>query len=106
MKETGRNGFQSRVIKRINKEFPKCEVHKLDPTDTQGIPDLLILCPNKWGTLETKKSEKAHKQPNQEYYVNKHNNMAFSKFIFPSNEEEVFAEFHAYMDSEEKENKE
>lgn len=94
MKETGRDGFQSKVKKRLMKEFPQCEIHKLDPNDVQGSPDLLLLCPVTWVTLEVKKSAEAKKQPNQEYYVNKHNGMTMSSFIFPENENEVFDKIH------------
>jgi hypothetical protein len=52
----------------------------------------LILYKNKWATLENKKSEKASKQPNQEYYVNKMNEMSFSRFIYPENKDEVLKE--------------
>jgi hypothetical protein len=91
MRETGKNGYQSIVKKRIKKEFPLCEVHKLDPNDIPGTPDILILCPLTWATLEVKKNKKANKQPNQEFYVEKHNSMSFSSFIYPENEEEVFS---------------
>ena len=69
-----------------------CGVKKLDSGDIQGIPDLLILYEDKWATLENKRHAKATKQPNQEYYVNKMNNMSFSRFICPENKEDVLQE--------------
>ena len=86
--------FQKEVIRDLKNEFENSIVTKLDSGHTQGIPDLLILYENKWATLECKKSKKAHRQPNQEYYVNKINNMSFSRFIYPENKEEVFDELH------------
>ena len=65
---------------------------KLDPDHIQGIPDLLILYKNKWATLECKKSARAKKQANQEYYVGLMNKMSFSRFICPENKEEVLHE--------------
>ena len=62
---------------------------KLDSGYIQGIPDLLILWKNKWATLECKRSSKASKRPNQEYYVSKMDEMSFSRFIDPENKEEV-----------------
>ena len=84
--------FQAKLIKDIKKLFPGCMVMKTDPTYIQGIPDLLILFKNKWASLEVKKSVGASKRPNQEYYVDKMNEMSFSKFIYPENKEEVLDE--------------
>ena len=84
--------FQANLKKKLKKMFPGCIVTKLDSGDIQGIPDLLILYKDKWATLENKKSSNASKRPNQEYYVNKMNEMSFSRFIFPENEEEVLNE--------------
>ena len=84
--------FQAKLIKDIKKLFPGCMVMKTDPTYIQGIPDLLILFKNKWASLEVKKSISASKRPNQEYYVDKMNEMSFSKFICPENKEEVLDE--------------
>ena len=81
--------FQSGLIKKIKKELPGCMVLKNDPTYVQGIPDLLILHNNKWGSLEVKKSANAKHQPNQDYYVNKMSEMSYSAFIYPENEEEI-----------------
>jgi hypothetical protein len=84
--------FQSKLKEEIKTLLPGCIITKLDANDIQGIPDLLILYKNKWATLENKRSEKAHKQPNQEYYVNKMNDMSFSRFIYPENKDEVLNE--------------
>ena len=81
--------FQSNLKEELKKRFPGCIITKLDSGDIQGIPDLLILYKDKWATLENKRSEKSNKQPNQEYYVNKMNEMSFSRFIYPENKDEV-----------------
>ena len=98
MRETGRGGFQEKLKKELKERFPGCIITKLDSSDIQGIPDLLILHKNKWGTLEVKKSAKADKQPNQEYYVNKMNEMSFSRFIYPENKEMVLDELGEMFD--------
>ena len=82
--------FQARLIKKLKIMFPGCIVLKNDANYKQGIPDLTVLWKNsKWALLESKRGSEAHKQPNQQYYVNKANEMAFSRFICPENEEEV-----------------
>jgi hypothetical protein len=86
------NQFQAKLIKELKQRFGGCLVIKLDPNYIQGLPDLLVLCNNKWAALECKKQATAHKQPNQEYYVNLMNKMSFSRFIFPENKEEVIDE--------------
>ena len=84
--------FQSDLIKKIKTIFPGCIVMKNDPTYIQGIPDLTLLYKNKWATLECKKSANARHQPNQDYYVGQMNDMSFSRFIYPENEQEVLDE--------------
>ena len=86
------NEFQAKLKKELISMFPGCVVTKLDSGDIQGIPDLLVLYKDKWATLECKKSKKAKKQPNQEYYVNQMNEMSYSRFIYPENKEEVLSE--------------
>ena len=81
--------FQAALIKKIKSRFKDCIILKNDPEYLQGIPDLLVLYKNKWAALECKKSDKAVKRPNQEYYVNKMDDMSFASFISPENEEEV-----------------
>ena len=81
--------FQADLKKELEKRFPGCIVTKLDSSYIQGIPDLLVLWRDKWAVLECKKNGSAKKQPNQEYYVEKMNEMSFSKFIYPEKKEEV-----------------
>ncbi len=84
------SGFQDRLIETLKTLFPGCMVFKME--QVQGIPDLLVLYGEKWASLECKRSAKAKRQPNQEYYVGKMNEMSFSRFISPENKEEVLDE--------------
>ena len=93
------NKFQANLIKEIKGRLPGCIVMKNDSSYIQGIPDLLVLHKNKWASLEVKKSAKAKRQPNQEYYVDKMNDMSFSRFIYPSNKEEVLNELFETFES-------
>ena len=93
------NKFQSDLIKELKSLFPGCIVMKNDSSYIQGIPDLLVLYKDKWGSLECKRSPKANKQPNQEYYVDRMNEMSFASFICPENKEEVLRELHKSFES-------
>ena len=86
------NKFQANLIKDLKNEFEGCIVMKNDASYIQGIPDLLVLYKDKWASLECKKTANAKKQPNQEYYVGRMNEMSFSRFICPENKEEVLDE--------------
>ena len=86
------NKFQSDLKKELKTIFPGCIVTKMDSSDIQGIPDLLILYKEKWAALECKKSKKSSIQPNQEYYIDTMNKMSYSRFIYPENKEEVLNE--------------
>ena len=81
--------FQSKLIKKLKKICPGCLVMKTDPTYIQGLPDLLILFNDRWAVLECKKSGTASHRPNQDYYVDRMNEMSFARFIYPENEEEI-----------------
>ena len=86
------NKFQADLVKELQERFDGCIVTKLDSSHIQGIPDLLVLHGKHWATLECKKNKDASRQPNQEYYVEKMNDMSFSAFIFPENKEDVLYE--------------
>ena len=107
MRETGRTGYSKQIKQKLKEDFPECKVFRLDPNEVQGIPDLVMLCPVTWATLETKGFEKANIQPNQPYYVKQHNEMSFSSFIHPDIEEAVLNNLHKHVDSfkNKKENK-
>lgn len=81
--------FQAELKKELEELFPGCLILKTDPTDIQGISDLLILYQNKWAALECKRSKNASKQNNQDYYVDLLDKMSFCRFIEPENKEEV-----------------
>lgn len=84
--------FKKELKNDLKEMFPGCIITQLDPNDIQGIPDMLILYKDRWATLECKKSENAHHQPNQDYYVDTMNSMSYSSFIFPENKEAVLNE--------------
>lgn len=93
------SNFQAKLIRDIKDRFPGCIVMKNDPNYIQGIPDLLILYKDKWAALECKKDAASKKQANQSYYVEKMNEMSFSRFIFPENKEEVLHELQQSFDT-------
>ena len=85
------NRYQAGLIKRLERAFPGCMVLKNDSGYIQGIPDLTLFFGPCWATLESKADPTAAQRPNQAYYVERMNDMSFSAFIYPENEEEVFA---------------
>lgn len=89
--------FQKELIDEIKQSYPGCIVMKNDSSYIQGIPDWTILYKDKYALLETKKSKNATKQPNQQYYVDKVNDMSFSRFVYPENKEEVLSDLNTYF---------
>ena len=84
--------FQRNLIKELKDIFVGCLIMKNDSSYIQGIPDLLILYKDKWAALEVKKSATASHRPNQEYYVDKMDEMSYASFIYPENKEAVLDE--------------
>lgn len=84
--------FQRNLIKELKDIFVGCIIMKNDSSYIQGIPDLLILYKDKWAALEVKKSATASHRPNQEYYVDKMDEMSYASFIYPENKEAVLDE--------------
>jgi len=91
--------FQSRLIRELKELFPGCIVLKTDTAYLQGFPDILILHKDRWAALECKRSPDEHRQPNQEYYVDKCDSMSFSRFIDPVNKESVLYELQRSFES-------
>ena len=82
--------FQRELVEELRELFPDALIFKNE--SKQGLPDLTILEGKNWALLECKKSENAEHQPNQDYYVEKANEMSFSRFIYPENKQEVLNE--------------
>lgn len=89
--------FQSDLVKEIRTSLPGCVVHKTDPSQSQGFPDLLILYEGRWATLECKQHQNSPHRPNQDYWVDKLNEMSFSAFIYPENKQEVIDEMVGFF---------
>ena len=81
--------FQKIVRKDIETRLPGAIILKTDSLQLQGIPDLLILYKTRWAMLEVKRSQNAPRRPNQDFWVNKFNDISFAKFIYPENKLEV-----------------
>lgn len=92
--------FQKELMDKIRTRYPGCVILKNDSSYIQGFPDWTILYKDKWAVLEAKRSKSAAKQPNQEYYVDKLNNMSFSRFVYPENSEEVLEDISKYFNEE------
>lgn len=89
--------YQGKLIKKLERMFPGCIIFKNDPAVNQGYPDLTILYRDRWGMLEVKMEDGSPVQPNQEYYVEKFDDMSFAAFINPGNEERVLNDLqHAF----------
>lgn len=84
--------YQAKLIKRIKSLLPGCFVLKTNPNYIQGIPDLLVLCDDKWAALEVKGFKGASYRPNQPFYITLMDKMSFARTIYPENEEEVLDE--------------
>lgn len=92
MRETGPNGFQTKLIKELSRRFPGCFILKNDANYLQGVPDLLVLYEAKWAMLECKRKRPTSPrdfEPNQEWYIEKLNAMSFSACVYPENMEDV-----------------
>ena len=92
--------FQSKLIEELEEIFNDKQndvITKFE--DIQGFPDILILHKNRWAMLECKKSKDASHRPNQDYYVNKLDNMSFARFIYPENKKEVLHDLQSTLSS-------
>lgn len=65
--------------------------------DQRSMPDVIVLCGEKWAALEFKRSSQAAHRPNQDYFVDKLDQMSFATFVHPQNEEEVINELEFFF---------
>lgn len=92
--------YKQQLIQKLYTLYPSSIIVHMDPSEIQGIPDILILYKNKWATLEGKKDSTAPFRPNQPYYIDLMNRMSFSRAIYPENEEQVLRELLLFMAEE------
>lgn len=88
-RKTPEGKYKDHVTEILRFNFPECEILYNDSAARQGIPDILLLVGPHWAMLEVKPSADAAYQPNQEWYIEKFNQMGFSSVIHPENEAEV-----------------
>ena len=81
--------FESWLVRDLQDRFPGSVILKNDTRSLQGIPDRTILHGDRWAMLETKGHPNARRQPNQEYYIRKLDQMSFARFVDPENVEDV-----------------
>lgn len=91
--------FQADLVKEIMYRFSGSYVLKNDPSYIQGFPDLLVLIKDKWFALECKVDANASHQPNQDYYISDLDRMAYARFVYPENVEEVLNEIQSTLES-------
>lgn len=89
--------FKDTAKKIIFQRYPGCYMHEMKCGD-QGIPDTLLLYNEYWALLEFKDSADAAHQPNQDWYVEKFNNMGFSAFVYPENFDDILEELDRWFD--------
>lgn len=102
MKQWKKEGdYQKDIIDRIKEALPGAIVMKNDSSYIQGIPDLSVIYGNKYAMLEVKKSQYDYlhnQQANQEDYIHKFRDWgAFSFFIYPEVDQDVFNELIRYF---------
>jgi len=97
MRETGKNGYKTKLKKDLEELFEGCIVIINDPNLRQGIPDLLILFGRRWAALEVKASRNSPTRPNQPYYVDLLNEMSYAAIIYPENEAEILYELECAL---------
>ena len=90
--------FQKKFLDKVKQEIPGCIAIKNDAQYLQGIFDWTVYKGPKFAGLELKKSKTAHRQPNQEYYINGLNDKGgFGRFVYPENQDEVLKEMVEYF---------
>lgn len=87
--------FKTKLCREIEQRFPGSYVFRLDTSDRQGVPDLLVIFENMWAMLEGKRKRPTSPddfEPNQEWYIEEFDRMSFAACIYPENKEEVLNE--------------
>lgn len=84
--------FESDFMDELDEVLPGGFWLKGNSAMRQGVPDRMFLHGRNWASLEFKRDEKAAKQPNQPYYVEKLNEMSYAAIVTPENAKQVISE--------------
>ena len=88
-RKTPEGRFKEELCMDLVRLFPGCVLLKNDEQLLQGVPDLLVLWEKNWAMLEVKKSRYAAMQPNQDYWIERFDQMSFGAFVYPENKEVI-----------------
>lgn len=89
--------FQSSVKHELEKRYPGCLVRKNPPGQENGFPDLVMYYGPVWAMFECKREKKAAHRPNQDWWIERLDQMSFARLIFPENREEVMAALDEFV---------
>lgn len=82
--------FKRNLVEELETMFPGALIYKNE--SKQGLPDLTVLYRDRWALLECKREAKSSHRMNQDYYIERANQMSFARFIYPENKQEVLDE--------------
>ena len=89
--------FEKDFCARVREELGRNRCHTLKLTVSKGIPDRLILFNDRYAMLEFKRDANAKVQPGQPGWVRHLDNIAFARFVYPDNGEQVYKELMEYF---------
>ena len=92
--------FQHEVIQELEERLPGCVVMKNATGLKDGFPDISVYRGRNWAMLECKRSESESHRPNQDWWVERLNDMSFASFIYPENRGEVLDSVVEYLGSQ------
>lgn len=89
--------FQHEVIQELEERLPGCVVMKNATGLKDGFPDISVYHGSRWAMLECKRSEGESHRPNQDWWVDRLNEMSFASFIYPENRQVVMQQVVNYL---------
>lgn len=81
--------FKRKFKNMLEQSYPGCVLVDINPEQFRSFPDLLFLYDKFWATFEMKRTVGSAVRPNQPYWVEKLDNMSFSRFVEPGTAKEV-----------------
>lgn len=87
--------FEKDFMEDLDEVLPNGHWIKGNSQMQQGIPDRMFLHGEHWAMLEFKRETDSAKQENQDWFIEKFNNMSYAKIVTPENAQEVIDEIQA-----------